>query len=114
MMMLKKMWRRRLVLPLGAVALMASSACNDFLKVKNPGAIEEPDINSPTYIPLLVNGVIGEFQPAFTSTVMYSGVFTDVFVNVPASPENIDIDARNVAIASGTFRDGVYTPLQSA
>jgi len=112
--MLKIMIRRGLVLPLTAAALMVTSACNDFLKVKNPGAIEEPDINNPAYVPLLVNGVIGEFQPAFTSTVMYSGVFTDELANFHGFPENIDIDVRNVAIANGTYRDGVYTPLQSA
>ena len=113
-MMKKSVWRRRLVLPLITVALMATSACNDFLKTKNPGAIEEPDINNPAYIPLLVNGVIGEFQPAFTSVALYSGVFTDELANFHGFPENIDIDVRNVGIGNGTYRDAVYTPLQSA
>ena len=113
-MMQTTLWRRRLVLPLLAAALLAASACNDFLRVKNPGAIEEPDINNPAYITLLVNGVIGEFQPAFTSDVMYSGVFTDELANFHGFPENIDIDVRNVGNGNGTYRDGVYTPLQSA
>jgi hypothetical protein len=112
--MLKKISRRALVLPLTAAALMVTSACNDFLKVKNPGAIEEPEINNPAYVTLLVNGVIGEFQPAFTSDVMYSGVFTDELANFHGFPENIDIDVRNVSIANGTYNIGVYTPLQSA
>src|SRR5438034_7184835 len=107
-------WRSRLVLPFIAVALMTASACNDFLKVKNPGAIEEPDINNPAYIPLLVNGVIGEFQPAFTSDVLYSGVFSDELANFHGFPENIDIDVRNVSSGNGTYAGGVYTPLQSA
>jgi hypothetical protein len=112
--MLEKMWQRRLALPLVAGALMATAACNDFLKVKNPGAIEEPDINNPAYTSLLVNGVIGEFQPAFTSVAMYSGVFTDELANFHGFPENIDIDVRNVSIGNGTYASGVYTPLQSA
>src|SRR5690349_16112431 len=112
--MLKNMSWRALVLPLSAAALMVTSACNDFLKVKNPGAIEEPEINNPAYVSLLVNGVIGEFQPAFTSDVMYSGVFTDELANFHGFPENIDIDVRNVSIANGTYNIGVYTPLQSA
>ncbi len=110
----KNRWPRALVLPLTAAALMVTSACNDFLKVKNPGAIEEPEINNPAYITLLVNGVIGEFQPAFTSDALYSGVFTDELANFHGFPENIDIDVRNVAIGNGTYRDVVYTPLQSA
>jgi hypothetical protein len=110
----KTLWPRALVLPLAVAAAVVTSACNDFLKVKNPGAIEEPDINNPAYITLLVNGVIGEFQPAFTSDVMYSGVFTDELANFHGFPENIDIDARNVSSANGTYNIGVYTPLQSA
>ena len=112
--MLKKISRRALMLPLTAAAVMVTSACNDFLKVKNPGAIEEPEINNPAYVSLLVNGVIGEFQPAFTSDVMYSGVFTDELANFHGFPENIDIDVRNVSIANGTYNIGVYTPLQSS
>jgi hypothetical protein len=112
--MLKNVWRRALGLPLMAAALMVTVACNDFLKVKNPGAIEEPEINNPAYITLLMNGVIGEFQPAFTSDVMYSGVFTDELANFHGFPENIDIDVRNVSSANGTYNIGVYTPLQSA
>src|SRR5262245_57893698 len=103
MLMLKKMRRRRLVLPLTAAALMATTACNDFLKTKNPGAIEEPEINNPAYIPLLVNGVIGEFQPAFTSDALYSGVFSDELANFHGFPENIDIDVRNVGNGNGTY-----------
>ena len=112
--MLTKMCRRRLTLPLIAAALLATAACNDFLRVKNPGAIEEPDIDSPAYISLLVNGVIGEFQPAFTSVALYSGVFTDELANFHGFPENIDIDVRNVGIGNGTYAGAVYTPLQSA
>jgi hypothetical protein len=112
--MLTKMPRRRLTLPLIVAVVMAASACNDFLKVKNPGAVEEPEINSPAYVTLLVNGVIGEFQPAFTSVALYSGVFTDELGNFHGFPENIDIDVRNVGIGNGTYNTGVYTPLQSA
>jgi len=99
---------------LAAGVLAASVACNDFLKVSNPGAIEEPDINNPAYAGLLVNGVIGEFQPAFTSDDMYAAVFTDELASFHGFPENIDIDNRNIALNNGTYALGVYTPLQSA
>jgi hypothetical protein len=97
-----------------AAALVASAGCNDFLRVSNPGAIEEPDINNPAYTGLLVNGVIGEFQPAFTSVALYSGVFTDELSGWHGFPENIDIDNRSVALNNGTYNQGVYQPLQSA
>ena len=88
--MLTKMTRRvALLLTTGFV--VGAVGCNDFLQVQNPGAIEAPDINNPAYIPLLVNGVIGEFQPAFTLVALYSGVFTDELANFHGFPENIDM-----------------------
>ena len=114
MTILTKTARRGLPALLAALVLAATAGCNDFLKVTNPGAIEEPDINNPAYTGLLVNGVIGEFQPAFTSVALYSGVFTDELASFHGFPENIDIDVRSVAINNGTYNIGVYTPMQSA
>src|SRR3954468_1364201 len=114
MTMFTKMRRRHIGALLAMAVLIATGACNDFLTVSNPGAIEAPDIDNPAYAGLLVNGVIGEFQPAFTSTALYSGVFTDELANFHGFGENITIDVRNVAIGNGTYRDVVYTPLQSA
>ncbi len=116
--MLTKMTRRvALLLTTGFV--VGAVGCNDFLQVQNPGAIEAPDINNPVYIPLLVNGVIGEFQPAFTLVALYSGVFTDELANFHGFPENIDMDVRNVGAGNGTYAGtstipGVYNSLQSS
>jgi hypothetical protein len=118
MIMLTKMTRRvALLLTTGFV--VGAVGCNDFLQVQNPGAIEAPDINNPAYIPLLVNGVIGEFQPAFTLVALYSGVFTDELANFHGFPENIDMDVRNVGAGNGTYAGtsaipGVYNSLQSS
>jgi hypothetical protein len=118
MIMLTKMTRRvALLLTTGFV--VGAVGCNDFLRVQNPGAIEAPDINNPAYIPLLVNGVIGEFQPAFTLVALYSGVFTDELANFHGFPENIDMDVRNVGLGNGTYAGtstipGVYNSLQSS
>lgn len=112
--MLTRIARRHAAgLAVGA-ALLLSTACNDFLRVKNPGAIEEPDLNNATYIGLMVNGVIGEFQPAFSTVALYSGVFTDELANFHGFSENIDIDRRAVDISNGTYNNLVYTPLQSS
>lgn len=106
--------RRRLaVLVPAALLAVTAGACSDFLKVSNPGAIEEADVNNPAYIGLLVNGVIGEFQPAFTSTALYSAILTDELSNWHGFAENIEIDNRSVGTGNGTASNGVYVPLQS-
>lgn len=94
--------------------LVASTACNDFLVARNPGAIEEANVNSAAYAGLLVNGVIGEFQPAFSSTALYSAVFTDELANFHGYVDNVEIDRRAADLNNGTVNGQVFTPLQSA
>ena len=50
--------RYAVMLP-AALLAVAIAACSDFLKVENPGAIEEPNVNNPAYMQLLVNCVVG-------------------------------------------------------
>ena len=104
---------RRAIYVGASVALAASAACSEFLEVKNPGAIEEANINNPAYLSLLVNGVIGEFQPANTSVALYGAVLSDEVSNWHGFSENIEIDSRTVGAGNGTMRDGVYVPMQS-
>src|SRR5438270_7000621 len=94
---------RRLAVIVPAMLVIAFVAgCSDFLKVTNPGAIEEQNVNNPAYLALLVNGVIGEFQPAFTSTALYSAVLTDEASNWHGFSENIEVDNRSVGAGNGT------------
>lgn len=88
--------------------------CNDFLKVQNPGAIEAPKLNSPAYIALMVNGVIGEFQRSLGNVLYYSSLFGDEIRNHHVFFEERLIDLRQVAPENGTFAFFVYTPLQRA
>lgn len=100
---------RRLAMTLAAVLLAAG--CNDPLKVVNPGAIEPPSLGSPNYIPLMVNGVVGEFQPAFGLDAYYSGLFTDELRNHHVYFEEGLIDRRQVLPENGTYVAGIYNPL---
>jgi hypothetical protein len=85
------------------LALGALGACGDFLAVENPGAIEEPSLNDPTYIPLMVNGVVGEFQPMLPVMNYYSSVFTDELRNHHVFFEERLIDQRRVGPENATY-----------
>ncbi len=104
---------RRALYAGASLIVAAAAACSQFLEVKNPGAIEEKNINNPAYLSLLVNGVIGEFQPAYTSVSLYGAVLSDEVSNWHGFSENIEIDNRSVGAGNGTMRDGVYVPMQS-
>ena len=112
---MRKLNRRRFAVILSAAAVtLTFAACSDFLKVQNPGAIEDANVNNPAYLQLLVNGVIGEFQPAFTSVALYSALLTDELSNWHGFSDNIDIDNRSLTNGNGTAAGAVYTPLQSS
>ena len=39
--------------------------------------VENPALESPAYLQLMYDGVLGDFQPAFAWTALFSGAFAD-------------------------------------
>lgn len=105
---------------LGLASLAAVTAagvlagCSDWLEVTDPGAIEDPALENPERIELMVNGVIGDFQPAFAWTALFSGVFVDELRNHHPFFENGEFDQRRVSETNGTYQLAVYNGLHRA
>jgi len=101
-----------------AAALLAVSAlltaCEDFLTADNPSAIQAPQLEDTAQITIMVNGVIGEFQPQFSEGAMWHGLFTDEVRNHHAFFENPLIDRREITPDNGTYSFFYYTPLHRA
>jgi hypothetical protein len=98
-----------------ALAVMAAGAgCSDFLEVTNPGAIENPTLDDPEYLQLMYDGVIGDFQPAFAWTALFSGAFTDELRMHHSFFENLEMDQRRVTENNGTYSLAVYNGLHRA
>jgi len=89
----------------------AAAACDDFMKVRNPAAVEPEALETPSYGGLMVNGVVGDFQPAFAFTALWSGVFTDELRNHHTFAENPEVDRRDVNNNNGTYILAVYNGL---
>lgn len=103
---------RTLVAALGAIAFAGTlPACNDFLNAENPGAVEADDLNSPAYVNLLTNGVIGEFQPMFATVNYYNALFSDELSNTHVFFEEKLVDLRDVTEENGTYSFFYYGPL---
>ena len=109
-----KISRRTRALRLLGIAGVAVTlgACNDFLTAKNPGAIDGDRLGDSTYINLLVNGVIGEFQPMLNNVTLWSAKFSDETRNHHVFSEEIDFDTRRIAPENGTYSFFVYGPMQ--
>jgi hypothetical protein len=53
------------------------TACDGLLKVSNPGSLEDGQLDDPVLEPFIINGVVGEFQFAYTNYAFFSGVLAD-------------------------------------
>ena len=105
------MMRRRFCLTATLSALAATGACNDFLAVDNPSAIQATELTDPRYATLIANGVVGEFQPMLGNVAWWNGVYTDELYNRAVFFEEGLIDQRNVTENNGTFSFFLYGPL---
>jgi hypothetical protein len=111
----RALWSRRAGRALGVlVATTLLGACGDLLDVDNPGAIVEGDLKDPAMIPMIVNGVIGEFQPGFTNYALYAGTLSDELNDVHSWRENSPIDLRATDDNNGLISGSIYVPLQRA
>jgi hypothetical protein len=92
----------------------AVAGCDKFLETTNPSAIQPETLDDSTFIGLMVNGAVGEFQAAFPVASYYSSVFTDELRNTHVFSEEISFDRRDVDSLNGTHSVFVYTPMQRA
>lgn len=62
---------------IAAALVVFVSGCKDILTVSNPGALQEDQLTDPALEQFVVNGVIGEFQYAYSYYALWSGVLSD-------------------------------------
>ncbi len=83
----------------------------DLLTVTNPGAITEEDLDNPERIPLMVYGVMGEFQRAYGWYTLYAASFAGEVTDTHVFAENLDVQMREVTPFTGLLSTA-YTRLQ--
>ncbi len=88
--------------------VVALGACSGMLDVTNPGAIVEDNLKDPIMVPAIVNGAIGEFQPAFDDAMFNGGLFTDELISLFTTISTTDL--RNIDPSTS----GAYTSLSVA
>jgi hypothetical protein len=98
----------------GIGLLTALAACNELLRVENPGAIRDDQLNDPALVKALVNGVVSDFQRMYDELAYYSAVLTDEAVTGHNFETIKEIDLRIARPDNGTVNGDIYTPLQRA
>ena len=101
------------LLRLGAAGVFALgvAGCDGLLKVSNPGSLKEEQLSDPALEEFVINGVIGEFQAAYTNYVFWSGVLAD-----EAFTDHPNLHIRELSLHEFTdlnlLNDSVYRGLQ--
>jgi hypothetical protein len=107
-----------------AAMLLALMACGDITSLKqvNPGQLSAGTIYVPANAQLLVNGVIADFDCAFSRYVAGSALFTDELLNAFANTGTYDYERRTLPSSAGYGTTGcgaqsspsIYTTLSTA
>jgi len=107
-----------------ALATLTALACRDLtsLQQSNPGALDASVVYIPGNAALLANGVIADFECAFSRYVVGSGLLGDELSNAIGATANYDYDRRtlptNADYGTGTCttnqRPPIYTTLSTA
>jgi len=102
----------RALMLLGIASIAVS--CSDFLVAENPGAVEEPDVNSAAYVTLLANGPVAAYQDAIDDVTYWNGQFTDEIFNREVFIEEGQINRREMYPEMTYITAFMYNPLQRA
>jgi hypothetical protein len=95
---------------IGALA-MSAAACDGLLDVSDPGSIQGEQLGDPALENLIVNGVIGEFQVAYGSYALWSGVLADEVFTDHTNVSVREFSLHNFIDLNDT-NEGVYVNLQ--
>ena len=109
----------KLTLPLAVAASVTLAACTELttLKQENPGQLDASTLYVPVNAQLLVNGVIADFECAYSRYVVGSAIFTDELTNAFSSSSNFDYDRRtlpsNAPYGTATCGNNQQPPIYS-
>jgi hypothetical protein len=95
-----------------SLGLIAMAACNDFLVAKNPGAVQETDVNDPAYLSLIANGPIYAYQFSHAENTYWNAQLTDELYNRATFAEEGDIDRRQMYSDMTYINAFMYGPAQ--
>jgi hypothetical protein len=96
------------------IGLIAGAGCNDFLVARNPGAVEETDVNNPAYVSLIANGPIFAYQFSHAENTYWNAQMTDELFNRAVFVEEGDIDRRTMYSDMTYINAFMYGPAQRA
>jgi hypothetical protein len=105
---------------LSIATLCSALACSNLLDVKAPDAISTSSLEVPTSAQLLVFSSIGDFDCAYTSYVVASGLMSDELIETTLTAARWSYDRRDIDPNEALYSTnnceglGTYTPISTA
>jgi len=103
-----------------AVGLFTACKTSDYLAVTSPSRIPASGLEDPANAALLVNGAVADFECAYGSYVVASGLISDELDDATQTAARYPYDQRTLLSSSTTYQSadcvgiGTYSPLQTA
>ena len=106
--------RRWLSLVLAGVLVLP--ACDGVLDIDQTGIIvfEDVEASGPAAVPVLVNGMVGNYQEAVDDVIRYSALLTDEMIVSGTFETRLQVDRRRIQVNNATLTGAMYTPLHQA
>jgi hypothetical protein len=113
---------RRGLLVLTATIQLGTTGCKDLLTVELPGRVPDAALDDPALAPVLVQGIIADYECAYANYAAATGLLTDELIDATGwiavtmweqrriLPNNDNLGSAGCT----TLGYGVYTPLQVA
>lgn len=98
----------------GTAALLASTACSDFLTVKNPSVIDAGSVNPVDDAVTLALSGQQSYSSALGWLIMYGSWFTGEALVSETFPTRNEFGRRDVLAANGSHSSDVWFPLSQA
>lgn len=105
---------------LALASVLAVGACNSLLDVDAPSRIPAATLDDPANANLLLSGAIGDFECAFGSYTVMSGLIGDELIDATQTADRWPYDRREVQPSDRRYGEnscvslGVYSPLSTA
>src|SRR5688572_20336214 len=112
---------RTRVYAVGALLMAgALTACEKLLEAEAPQLIEEASLQQPANAPVMVAGLVADFECAFAGYIATLGTISDEFRDSQANADTWQLDRRTNTASGGIFATNTcgtfaaYTPLSIA
>ena len=112
---------RTRVYALGVLVMAGGlTACEKLLEAEAPQLIEESSLQQPTNAPVMVSGVVANFECAFASYIATLGAISDEFRDSQANADTWQLDRRTNIASGGLYATNTcggfaaYTPVSIA